>query len=181
MNNVEKEYFNWLYTLMCGNDTFKANSFSALLSRLYDREFTWIICNDSNRAEEGINLRYRFAMDRHYRYSGVKIAIKGPCNMLEMIAALAIRCEENIMDDPLIGDRTTQWFWSMINSLGLSTMYGNMFDPDYIDDVLTKFMNRDYSPNGKGGLFTIKNYTTDLRSAEIWYQLCCYLDNLEGY
>ena len=39
-----------------------------------------------------------------------------------MMIALAIRCEEHIMDDPDAGDRTGQWFWSMLVSLGLGSM-----------------------------------------------------------
>lgn len=46
-----------------------------------------------------------------------------PCSVLEMIIALAIRLEEHIMDDPDIGNRTGQWFWDMIVSLGLG-FYG---------------------------------------------------------
>ena len=33
------------------------------------------------------------------------------CSVLEMMIALAIRCEEHIMDDPDVGNRTGQWFW----------------------------------------------------------------------
>lgn len=181
MSDIENEYFNWLCGLMCGNDHFKATSFTNLFSVLYDTIFTWFIPQDGNRAEEGSDLRYRFAVDNKYEHEYIDKNINGHCNVLEMMAALAIRCEENIMDDPQIGDRTTQWFWSMIGSLGLSSMYNSRFDPDYIDDVLTRFINRDYSPNGKGGLFTIKNCASDLRKVEIWYQLLWYLDNLEGY
>ena len=45
------------------------------------------------------------------------------------------------------------------------------------DDVIKRFLDRDYEPNGKGGLFTIKNCRQDLRKVEIWYQLCWYLDS----
>lgn len=181
MCDIENEYYNWLCGLMCGTDIFKATSFTNLLSMLYDRQFTWSISQDSNRAEEGTDLRYRFAVDNNYEHDYIDANIKGPCNVFEMMAALAIRCEESIMDDPIIGDRTTQWFWGMVTSLGLSSMYNGRFNPDYIDDVLNKFINRDYAPNGKGGLFTIKKCNSDLRRAEIWHQLCWYLDNLEGY
>lgn len=183
MSDIEKEYYNWICGLMCGKDHFKLTSFSNLLSMLYDREFIWTIQQDENRAEEGIELRCRFVREYEYEMSYITRYLGGrrSCSILEMMAALAIRCEENIMDDPEIGDRTTQWFWSMVDSLGLGAMYNSRFNPDYIDDVLTKFIKRDYSPNGKGGLFTIKKYPRDLRQVEIWYQLCWYLDNLVGY
>jgi hypothetical protein len=104
--------------------------------------------------------------------------LDGPCSVLEMMIALAIRCEENIMDDPLIGDRTRQWFWSMISSLGLSGMTDTRFDNKSVDRVLETFLDRDYKPNGEGGLFTIKRCEKDLRKVEIWYQLLWYLDTI---
>jgi hypothetical protein len=93
-----------------------------------------------------------------------------------MMVALSVRCEETIMDDPRIGDRTGQWFWGMISSLGLGSMMDNQFDKEYVDSVIDRFLKREYEPNGKGGLFTIKRCRYDLRSVEIWYQMCWYLD-----
>jgi hypothetical protein len=105
-------------------------------------------------------------------------ALDGPCSVLEMMIALAIRCEETIMDDPDIGDRTRQWFWGMIINLGLGGMTDANFDPDFVDDSVLRFLNRDYEPDGRGGLFTIRNCHRDLRDVEIWYQLCWYLDSI---
>jgi hypothetical protein len=94
-----------------------------------------------------------------------------------MMIALAIRCED-FMDNPSIGDRMPQWFWGMITSLGLGSMTDDNFDRDYIDDVIDVFLDRNYAPNGKGGLFTIRNCKDDLRYVEIWYQLCWYLNSI---
>ena len=85
------------------------------------------------------------------------------------------------MDDPKMGNRTSQWFWGMINSLGLSGMYDDNFDKDFVYEVVYRFLDRDYEPDGRGGLFTIKNCDKDLREVEIWYQLCWYLDSFIGY
>ena len=93
-----------------------------------------------------------------------------------MLIALAIRCEEHIMDDPDIGNRTGQWFGGMIDNLGLGSMYDENFDRDYVDEKIGIFLNRDYERNGKGGLFTVKHCKYDLRTVEIWYQMCWYLD-----
>ena len=95
-----------------------------------------------------------------------------------MMIALSIRCEETIMDDPKIGDRTGQWFWGMISNLGLSSMIDKRFDEEYVWYNIERFLNRDYEADGKGGLFTIKNTNRDLRKVEIWIQLCWYLDNI---
>ena len=103
--------------------------------------------------------------------------LDGPCSVFEMMVALAQRCE-SVMDDPKIGDRTGQWFWGMIASLGLNGMSDNHYDEKYVNDVVNRFLDREYEPNGKGGLFTIRNCEHDLRDVEIWYQLCWYLDTI---
>jgi hypothetical protein len=95
-----------------------------------------------------------------------------------MIIALAIRCEETYMDDASIGDRTGQWFWGMIRNLGLGSMVDSRFDKLYVEEVVRRFLDREYEADGTGGLFTIKNCDADLRDVEIWYQLCWYLDTI---
>lgn len=52
------------------------------------------------------------------------------------------------------------------------------FDERYADKVITRFLNREYEPNGAGGLFRIKDCPYDLRSVEIWYQMCWYFDSI---
>ena len=98
-----------------------------------------------------------------------------PCSILEMMIALSLRCEEHIMDNPDAGNRTGQWFWNMLVSLGLGSMDDTEFDRDYVDMVLKRFLARDYQRNGRGGLFTVYDPRQDMRSMEIWYQLNCYL------
>ena len=57
-----------------------------------------------------------------------------PCSVLEMMIALSMRCEEQIMDDPDIGNRTGQWFWDMIDNLGLGEHERLKFDGRYVDE-----------------------------------------------
>lgn len=163
---MRDEYFEWMYKKVCDN-RYEKVSFRKLLEYLYDTEFIYFISNDENRAMDGIDLRRRF--DAH---------IYGPCNVLEMMLALAIRIEETITDNTAMGDRTSQWFWGMVSSLGLCSMTDEVFDKEYVSDVIDRFLHREYEPNGKGGLFTIRNCEYDLRDVEIWYQLCWYLDSI---
>lgn len=175
-NRIENEYFEWLYNLVCGERFSDQTSYRKLLMYLHTIEFTYSIPKDSNRAEDGKDLRWRFALYNNDR--SLSEYLIGPCSVLEMMIALAIRCEENIMDNPNIGDRTGQWFWGMITSLGLGSMYDSRFDKQLVNDIVNAFLERDYRPDGKGGLFTIKNCDSDLRTVEIWYQLCWYLDSI---
>ena len=178
---VEEEYFEWLYNLIRGDRYSERTSYRKLLLFLHDTEFRWSIAKDRNRAEDGLDLRCRFSSAYGYESYYLADQIQGPCSVFEMMAALAIRCEETIMDDPKLGNRTGQWFWGMINSLGLGGMIDSRFDAKYVGEVVERFLNRKYERNGRGGLFTIKNCDSDLRRVEIWYQLSWYLDSIMGY
>jgi len=177
-NRIKNEYYEWLSDIVCENRFSKNVSYTKLLMHLHNTKFKYLIPRDRNRAERGINLRYNFAIDQGYEdnYEIVLADLNGRCSVLEMLVALAMQCEE-LMDDPRYGDRTGQWFWGMITNLGLGGIRDDNYDKDYVTDVITKFLNRDYEPDGKGGLFTIRNCDEDLRDVEIWTQLCWYLDS----
>lgn len=172
--NQNDGYLGWIYDLVCGDRFPPSMSYRKLLWMLNDMEFVYSIPRDVNRAKDGISLRDRYY--RHREYDGEHIV--GPCSVLEMMVALAIRCEENIMDDPAMGNRTGQWFWEMIGNLGLRSMTDSRFDPEYVAMSIDRFLNHEYEPDGTGGLFRIKNCDRDMRRVEIWYQLCWYLDSI---
>lgn len=175
-DRINDEYFDWLCEVVDSKRFSKHVSYRKLLMHLHKIEFTWFIPYDDNRADDGIMLRRKYALAHHDEE--LSDYISGPCSVLEMMAALAIRCEESIMDDTLFGNRTGQWFWGMIRNLGLSPMNDSNFDAEFVDDVIARFLNREYEPDGKGGLFTIKNCDHDLRTVEIWRQLSWYLGSI---
>lgn len=177
---IQEEYFEWMYDLACRDRYSEQISYRHLLRALHDINFYYIIPRDKNRAGDGIDLRYRFSCRRGYEQDGIDIYryLNAPCSVLEMILALAIRCEETIMADPDIGDRTQQWFWGMIGNLGLGAMTDERFDRHVVDQTISRFLDREYEPNGKGGLFTVKNCGVDLRNVEIWYQMNWYLKRI---
>lgn len=181
-NELNAIYFNWVYQLVCDYSYHKKLSYRKLFTRLASIDFTYSIYRDGNRAKDGINLRYRFGYEQGYQDSEVAEYLDGsPCSVLEMMVALAKRCEEQIMDDPDYGNRTGQWFWNMIISLGLGSMSDSKFDDDYVNDVIFRLLNREYQPNGEGGLFTLTRPRRDLRTVEIWYQMSWYLDEILSY
>lgn len=178
-NELNREYFEWMYQLVYNEQYSRRLSYRKLLSHLHDVEFIYVIGMDSNRAEDGIDLRYRFGYEQQYESPMIATFLDDRfCSILEMLIALAMRCEEHIMDDPNVGNRTGQWFWNMIVNLGLGSMYDHHFSEKRVDDIIEAFVNRQYKRNGEGGLFTVKHCRNDLRSAEIWYQMCWYLDEI---
>ena len=179
-NKINNEYFEWLFDLVCKDRYSKRGSYRNLLVRLHNTDFRYKILMDRNRGEDGISLRHRFILFNGYEdsYDSVMRYLDGPCSVLEMMIALGIRCEEDVMDDTRYGNRSGQWFWGMIRNLGLSSMTDDKFNERVVDDIVDRFLDRDYEPDGRGGLFRIRNCDRDLRKVEIWHQLMWYLDTI---
>ena len=175
-DNVANEYFDWLCDLVCEDRFSSQISYKKLLTCLHEIDFRYSILKDQNRAEDGLDLRYRFSCKTGIEYA--ELYLDNNCSVLEMMIALAIRCEETLMDDPKIGNRTGQWFWGMITNLGLGSVTDDQFDRRRVETIITRFLDRDYEPDGRGGLFRVRNCDCDLRTVEIWYQLCYYLDTI---
>lgn len=174
---LNKAYFIWLRGVVFENSHWR--NYRRLLRKLFDTEFVFSIAEDGNRADDGVELRYRFCREKGVPQAAAAAELDDrPCSVLEMMAALAIRCEGHIMSDPEYGNRTDVWFFAMIRSLGLSEMTDELFDEDRVEAALTRMMDRAYRPNGRGGLFTVQNPKRDLRSVEIWMQMCWYLDEI---
>ena len=93
-----------------------------------------------------------------------------------MLIALAYKIEVDIACNPDYINRTGKWFWSMINSLGLSDMTDAKIDENKVVRIIRKFTIRNYSPNGSGGLFTISDRTKDMRTMDLWYQANTWLN-----
>ena len=176
---LKQEYFEWIYSICLAEEPpRKKPTYRRLLEYLHSVQFSYILGLDGNRADDGENLRYRFGADNGYHDGYIAEYLDNfPCSVLEMMIALAIRCEESIMANPDIGDRTGRWFWDMIVSLGLDDMYDSAFRIGVVRDKVDKFLSRKYARNGEGGLFTVQNKKQyDLTTIDIWYQAMWYLD-----
>lgn len=172
------EYFDWMYDLVMAEQYSGGKPYRRLFRYLDDIEFTYIVHMDRNRYADGISLRYCFGYERAYDDRMIASYLDNrTCSVLEMLVALALRCEEDVMYDPDIGDQTGRWFWIMLDNLGLASMTDRKFDKDHVDGVIDTFLNRDYAPDGTGGLFIVSD-RCDMRNIEIWQQMCWYLDDI---
>lgn len=125
----------------------------------------------------GIDLRYDFGYEYGYSYDCIDDCFKDkPCSVLEMMIALAVTCDGLIKHD--MEDHTGYWFWKMIENLGLISMKNSKFDRKASDIVISRFLNKQYDKNGKGGLFVINDSNHDMRIIDIWYQMLWYLDEI---
>lgn len=181
-DRIQNDYFEWMIRLVCDGKYSRRLSWRKLFRLLHETEFIYILEMDGNRADDGMDLRYRFAYESGYDICLIESALNDrPCSVLEMMVALAQRCEEHITDDPDSGNRTGEWFFEMLESLGLDGMDNEHFDKVIAADILVRFMRREYRSDGRGGLFTLRCDDHDMVSAEIWYQMMWYLnENIYG-
>lgn len=172
MTYIQEDYYDWL----CYIIELKDAPYKNVIALLHSIEFEWTVLRDENRAKDGESLRYDFVQANYGCDNDISAALNElnckPCSVLEMMIALAIRCEIHIMSDPEYGDRTAQWFWLMMNNLGLISMTDDTFDNQQATIIISRFLNRRYKTDGTGGLFAIPGTSHNMRSAEIWYQLC---------
>lgn len=172
MTMNEYPYFQWLCDIVRMSDS------NMLLEFLYNTPYIPYFKMDENRAGDGKELRVHYMLNVlppddafHYEVSNK------PCNMLEMLIALAARME-NTAEDPAYGDRTKQWFWDMVVTMGLGEMVDSEFDPRYVSAVIDRFLNNAYAPSGKGGLFYVEENKRDMSKLDIWMQANIYLNHV---
>jgi hypothetical protein len=150
-----------------------------VLWQLYNTPFTSAIKLDENRvADAEYHLRDRYFQSNESEYPDY------PISVLEVMIALARDMEFNIMQGTVDYDRTAVWFTEMISSLGLIGMTDRSYDEQKASFIIQRFLNREYEPNGNGGLFTVDEKYGDMRTVELWYQASFYLDDVltrEGY
>ena len=174
-HKLNELYFEW----MCSMVGYSGLHYQKLLRHLHGIEFIYVMDMDGNRAEDGVNLRYRFGYERNIPDYEIASGLDDcPCSVFEMMVALAMRCEETIMSDPDEGNRTGLWFSEMLESLGLAKMDDHHYNTDYINDITERLLTRQYARDGKGGLFTVPGHHRDMRSVEIWYQMMWYLNDI---
>lgn len=173
--DINSEYFEWLCSLVRDSKPIKHRSYRKLMVYLYHTEFEYILPMDRNRCDDGISLRYRFGYEQGFDDTIIASCMDTPCSVLEMMVALALRCEEHIMQIPENGLMSGRWFWRMISNLGLEEMYDAQYDEDMVNCIIYRFLNRGYGPDGEGSLVYIPNSQYDLSTMEIWYQMMRYL------
>lgn len=181
IQELRSSYFDWMSGLLTVDNPI-INDYRNLMWHLYGIDFRWSLDMDSNRCNDAYELKERFLQGISYSRKisqNVKNRfLSDECSVLEVMVALAVRCEDHIMHNSEYGDRTGKWFYIMISNLGLKDYDDALRIPNWSDDIDSKidnFLDRTYAPDGRGGLFWIKDCTADLRTIDIWYQMNWYL------
>lgn len=166
------DYYQWLLDKIDGHMEPFYN-YSLLLNELHSIRFKWSIEKDINRATDGESLRWEY-MDEHnipdlFYKNGIR------CSVLEMLIALSIRCDIEIMGEA--GEsNVSKWFWIMVDNLDLMRCSDDNFSSEYVRHQIDIWLSRSFDRRGIGSPFPLKaKRCRDQRNVEIWFQMCGYL------
>lgn len=168
-------YRAWLTSLVCYDamNRYDISEYSRLCTYLLSTPYRYQTVTDGNRYSDGINLRYRFGDENDIEDTIIADALDTrDCSVFEMLVALAVRFEDQIMYDEDYGDRTGQWFWDMIRSLGLDSMTDSQYDSQYVTMTIDIFLN-------SGVLFDVPKVGVN-PPYDIWWQLNRFVIGKEG-
>lgn len=177
-DELNRDYFLWMCQLV-DDKIYRWERYKYLLNHLHNIDFQYDIPMDGNRAQDGMDLRYHYGAQNGVDQHIIACYLDDkPCTVLEMMVALSLRCDTDIMAEPGRDICAGKWFWPMIRNLGLIGMTNTRFDMDTVDLVVDKMMRHTYDRNGRGGLFTVEGCPVDMRDVEIWYQMNWYLNDI---
>lgn len=167
------EYIHWVMKDKLHMTDREMRDYVKLVDILANIEFIWIHPMDVNRAMDGLELRSDFEYETG-GYIDKSSGLLQRCSFFEMLAALAIRCENQLMRNLSIGDRTSRWFFEFLNNIGLDNKSTNEKE---VRDILENVMTGNFATDGSGGMFPLKKRRgINQRSEQIWKQMSAYIN-----
>lgn len=185
-NTIRQAYFDWMCDSIDMNDPPVDKSYWNMLNILNIHEFTYPRKQhmDVNRVVDAMDMRHTFLNEyfKDHYHNCVESPFKGiKPSLLEVMVALARRCETDIMYDAEMGDRTGKWFWMMIENIGWldfddETILNHSESTALLNNQIDILLNRKYRYSGDGGgLWPLKNPDKDQREVDIWSQMTRFL------
>lgn len=175
-SEIQNCYYDWLV-----NKVFKytneRDEYSLLMTKLHETEYIYSLEKDANRYDDGLDLKKTFCWEVGIGLQTAEI-LGTQCSILEMMVALASRCEVSIMSDPSKGNRTGLWFMTMLKSMHLDSQTNDVYNESYVENRLRIMLYRNYDEYGDGALFKVNDPVYDMREAEVWMQMNWYLSEL---
>lgn len=163
---VDERYLDWIYDIV---DRKAENTIHyELFNALYSYEFVMLVPNDDNRCSDGVALRREFLRADRSVQAPRDWLVMG-CSVLEMLVGVARHLSFEM--DGEIGE----WFWHLVENLSLTRYEDKRFNEQVVNQTLERLVWRQYSYDGKGGLFPLKRPHEDQRRVEIWFQMESYM------
>jgi hypothetical protein len=148
--------------------------YGKLMKYLNNTEYEFKTLLDENRLSDALNMRNNFLEEyfggSYNKYDSTIVAacpniiVFGPhrCSILEMLAALSIRCEIEMTGEPGC-DVLGRMFWIAIDNSGLGKFSDDKFDGQFVKKTVNEMTNFDIFPFHRPGI--------DKNRVDLWYAM----------
>lgn len=168
------EYLEWLSDIIHLYSEEHAD-YTSLIKYMYSYRFRYSVVGDENREKDANNILYMRYMDEYGLPYDMETLHDRDTSVLEVLIALSIRCERDIMGEP-DEFKDDRWFWIMLENLSLDGCTNDVFDEETVDYILSKWLDRRFAYNGNGGIWPLKFTNRNQKFVEIWYQMQEFLE-----
>lgn len=171
----KQTYLNWLQ---------KKSGFDGVLSRiLFEADFSSSVDEDKIQMNKAKELRKVYSQEvglTRREKDRLWKSIFNECSMLEMLVYLASSMNEMLNESE--EDQTPEFFHVLLENGEFLGMDDEDWDFQqeaalrYWKNRIRMITDRTYSESGKGGLFSLREYSEDQRKVPIWYQFNAWLE-----
>ena len=192
---VKDSYFNYLMSLISSDEVNAAQEYYNLCLLFFETPFTVLNPMDENRSCDGADLRERWLDNIGVKDERIKLEYANdialmPVSFLEVLVALSVRVDKDILAMPDKPFMASEFFWDMVNNLVKYGTFGNkyhkasdiltdeqwcVFVEDNMKAAIKKVLTRTYHEDGKGGLFPMNKPKTNQRKMDMWANCMQYV------
>lgn len=186
--SISTDYFEWLLNMV---DIPPMREHEDICWELFHTEFFWSLPNDENRALDICELLEGY---REYTYleavtpslvslnakileqQNIVFSHDGAVSVFEMLIALAKRMDFQLSEGGQ-PSRLHLYFWEMLRNLGYDPAL-TLSNGQYVirkEGVIQIWLDRAFSPDGKGSIFPLDKPLQNQREIEIWSQMGDYM------
>ena len=95
---------------------------------------------NTDRYEDAEQLRIDYGIDNNIE-DVLSYFKDTPITVFEVLVALSMRLEKKVIPNNKKGDRTSQWFWALINDIDLGKQDDECCDSNIIDEIVKEWMS----------------------------------------
>ena len=184
---VKDSYFNYLMCLISSDTINAAQDYYNLCLLFFETPFTILNPMDENREGDGSELRDHWLdnmkVNDRLKTEYANDLLTTPISMLEVLVALCVRVEKQILADPNRPYMASVLFWDIIDNLVKYGTFGSAYTKasdiltdekwcSFVEDAMKasikKVLQRTYHEDGRGGLFPLPDSKTNQRKLDMW-------------
>lgn len=164
--DIWEDYCDWLVEKV----DFDGENYSKLVELLHNTPFIFLLERDEDRVDDALALRDEFFSEFGLKYGDFD---RG-CSVLEVLVALACRLDAEYIGDPA-DPHPEMIFEEMLENLGLLRFKDRRFESNRVEEIVDRWIDRDFDFDGVGSPFPLLDARRDQREVTLWSQAMKYV------